>query len=167
MSNRRKDYKRKRLTAAASAPSEPRTPPAKPVDGSPPGEPTEPSARPHGRVINVDVAKLSEALGLIATNAWRARSKMVDASGEPKDEMRRAFRHVEGIVDALKAFGVEILDITGKPFDSGMALKVVSFEPTAGLTKEEIKETIKPSVTMQGHLIQVGEIIVGTPLTAG
>jgi hypothetical protein len=44
-----------------------------------------------------------------------------------------------------------------------MALNVVSFEPTSGLTSEEIKETIKPSVALHGRLIQMGEVIVGTP----
>ena len=100
----------------------------------------------------------------IATNAWRARVKMVDAdTNEPTEPMKRVYRHVEAIFEALKQMGVEYIDPVGRPYDSGMALKVVTFEPTPGLSKEEIKETVKPSVIWQGRLIQMGEVIVGTP----
>jgi len=103
----------------------------------------------------------------IITNAWRAKVKMLDAdTNEPTEPMKRVYRHVEAIFDALKQIGVEHLDPVGRAYDSGMALKVVTFEPTPGLSKEEIKETIKPSVTWQGRLIQMGEVIVGTPQTA-
>lgn len=100
----------------------------------------------------------------IATNAWRAKVKMVDPdTSEPTEPMKRVYRHVEAIFDALKQMGVDYNDPVGRTYDSGMALKVVTFEPTPGLSKEEIKETIKPSVTWQGRLIQMGEVIVGTP----
>lgn len=100
----------------------------------------------------------------IATNAWRAKVKMVDAdTGEAKEEMRRVYRHIEAIFESLKGIGIEIIDPTGRAYDSGMALKVISFEQTLGLSKEEIKETIKPSISWQGRLIQMGEVIVGTP----
>jgi len=100
----------------------------------------------------------------IATNAWRAKIKMVDSdTGEPKEDMRRVYRHIEAVFESLKGIGIETIDPTGRAYDSGMALKVISFEQTPGLSKEEIKETIKPSVTWQGRLIQMGEVIVGTP----
>ena len=100
----------------------------------------------------------------IATNVWRAKTKMVDSeTGETKEEMKRVYRHIEAIIEALKQVGVETIDPEGRVYDSGMALKVVSFESTPGLSNEEIKETIKPSVAWQGRLIQIGEVIVGTP----
>ena len=103
----------------------------------------------------------------IATNTWRAIARMVDPdTGEARDEMKRVYRHIEAISGALKEMGVEIIDPTGRPYDLGMALKVISFEQTPGLAAEEIKETIKPSVVWQGRLIQMGEVIVGTPQTA-
>jgi len=107
-----------------------------------------------------------KALAVIATNAWRAQSKMVDSStGEAKEEMKRVYRHIEAIIESLIQIGIQTIDPTGRAYDSGMALKVVSFEPTPGLTSEEIKETIKPSVALHGRLIQIGEVIVGTPQT--
>ena len=103
----------------------------------------------------------------VATNAWRAMTKMVDpATGEAKEEMKRVYRHLEVISDALEEIGVEIIDSTGRPYDTGMALKVITFEETHGLGEEEIIETIRPSVIWQGRLIQMGEVIVGKPPTA-
>ena len=109
-------------------------------------------------------AGVIHTLGHIATNAWRAKVKMVDAeTGEAKQEMQRVYRHIEAIFESLKGIGIETIDPTGRTYDSGMALKVVSVEQTPGLSREEIKETIKPSVTWNGRLIQMGEVIVGTP----
>jgi len=99
----------------------------------------------------------------IATNAWRAKGKMLNENGETKEEMKRVCRHVENILDSLNEMGVKIIDPSGTNYDTGMAIKVVSFEKTPGYLKDKIKETIKPTVTFQDCLIQMGEVIVGTP----
>jgi hypothetical protein len=105
------------------------------------------------------------AVAQIATNAWRAKMRMVNPdNGEPREDMSRVYRHVEAIFDTLHQLGVETTDPAGRNYHSGMALKVVTFEPTPGLSKEEIKETIRPSISWQGRLIQMGEVVVGTPV---
>lgn len=107
---------------------------------------------------------IEQALSIIATNAWRARNKMVDAdNGETKEEMKRVYRHIEAQFDALSQIGIEVRDLRGRTYDAGMALKVISFEPQPGLTKDEVVEMIKPTVIRNGQLIQMGEVIVGTP----
>jgi len=105
-----------------------------------------------------------QALSAIATNAWRARNKMVNReSGEVKDEMKHVLRHIEAIFEALSLIDVLVEDMKGRPYDSGMALKVVGYEPTPNLSKEQIVDEIKPTITLQGQRIQMGEVIVGTP----
>ena len=91
---------------------------------------------------------------------------MVDPeTGEARDEMRRVYRHIENILDALKLIHVDIIDPIGRAYDSGMALKVISFEETPGFSKEEIKETLRPTIMLQERImIQMGEVIVGTPV---
>ena len=43
---------------------------------------------------------MSAALGGLATQVWRAIGKTVDpATGEPREEMRRVHRHIEGALD--------------------------------------------------------------------
>lgn len=100
----------------------------------------------------------------IGTGLWRLRQKLVKpGTTQPLDEMRRPYRHLESVWDALAQAGVEIQDHTDKPFDSGMSLKVVSFQPTPGLERERVIETIKPTIYFKGKSIQMGEVIVGIP----
>src|SRR5213596_2745498 len=54
----------------------------------------------------------------IATNAWRAKTKMVDpVTGEIREEMSRVARHIEAIYRNLADFGVVIRDHTGEAYD--------------------------------------------------
>ena len=106
----------------------------------------------------------AEMLAEVATGLWRLRQRMVDPdSGRPLEEMRRAFRHLESVWDALAAAGVEVQDHTGMAFHTGLALDVLAFQPTAGVERERVIETIKPSVYFKGRAIQMGQVIVGTP----
>lgn len=118
----------------------------------------------YNQTVEVIPPKVTSTLALIATNAWRAKVRIIDPeTGQPKEDLRRIYRHIEGIFNAFDELGMKIIDPTGRAYDSGMALKAISFEQTHGLAREEIKETIKPSVTWNDRLIQMGEVIVGTP----
>jgi hypothetical protein len=104
----------------------------------------------------------------VGTGLWRLRQKMVKpGTTQPLDEMRRPYRHLESVWDALTQAGAEIQDHTDKPFDPGMSLKVVSFQPTPGLGRERVIETIKPTIYFKGKAIQMGEVIVGRPEKPG
>lgn len=100
----------------------------------------------------------------IATNTWKAKSKMMDgSSGEVRDEMKRVFRHIESIFESFQEMGLEIKDHTGDAFDYGLPLKVVTTQPTQGITKESVLETIKPTIYWQKQIIQMGEVVIATP----
>ncbi len=99
----------------------------------------------------------------LATALWRLRSAVpAEGSGAVADP-RRIARHVEAMWDALAQAGIEIQDHTGAPFDSGLALKCLAFQPTEGMEREKVIETVKPSIYYRGRLVQMGEVIVGTP----
>jgi len=100
----------------------------------------------------------------IGTGLWRLRQKMVKpGTNQPLVEMQRPFRHLESVWDALIQAGVDIQDHTDKPFDPGMSLRVVSYQPMPGLGRERVIETIKPTIYFKGKMIQMGEVIVGRP----
>jgi hypothetical protein len=104
----------------------------------------------------------------VGTGLWRLRQKMVQpGTDRPLEEMRRAFRHLESVWDALTQAGMEIRDHTGEPVPEGgvYALKTVAFQPTPGISREKVIETIKPSIYYKDQMIQMGEVIVGTPET--
>jgi hypothetical protein len=100
----------------------------------------------------------------VGTGLWRLRQRMVDPeTGRPLEEMRRVFRHLESVWDALAGVGVEIQDHTGAPYRPGLSLRVIAFQPTEGFHAEKVIETIKPSIYYKGQSVQTGEVIVGTP----
>ena len=103
-------------------------------------------------------------LANVATGLWRLRKKMIDPdTNQPFESMRRAYRHFESVWDALTQEGLVVTDHTGSLFDSGLAIRVLAFQPVRGLAREQVLETIKPSVYFRNRRLQVGEVIVGRP----
>jgi len=115
-------------------------------------------------------APVAEASGFyrliaeVATGLWRIRRKALPGGAEePSEAMRSVSRHVEAVWDTLTSAKVEIRDHTKERYVTGMALKVIAFQPVSGVQAETILETIKPSVFFHDRLIQRGEVIVATP----
>ena len=107
------------------------------------------------------------AMADIATNVWKARTRMVDAaSGEVREEMRRVYRHIENVFADFEAMDLEVKDHTGDAFDYGLPLKVVTTQPTRGITRESVIETIKPTIYWNRQIIQMGEVVIATPASA-
>lgn len=107
--------------------------------------------------------KVLKGMADIATNAWKAKGKMLDASGEVREEMKRVYRHIEGVLESLREMGLEVKDHTGDVFDYGLPLKVVTTQPTPGITREMVVETIKPTIYWERQMIQAGEVVIATP----
>ena len=107
---------------------------------------------------------MAAGLAALATNVWRTKGKMIDpATGEPREENRRAYRHVEAALEAFAQLGVRLSDWHDEPFDAGLPVKVLSFQPTPELTRDTIVEVVRPAVFWHDRLLQVGEVIVGIP----
>jgi len=118
----------------------------------------------HSTVETINV-ELVQALVKVATDAWRMQRKMVEPdSTVPKEEFKRVYRHIDSIMDALAEAQIELRDPTGANYDSGMALRVVSFEDMENVNRETVKETIKPAILWKGQLVQHAEVIIGTPV---
>ena len=100
----------------------------------------------------------------IAAAVWKLRQKITDpVTHETKEEMRPLMRYVDSIWEALSTAGLDIQDHTNQPFDSGQSLEVLAFQPTPGTTKEFVSETVKPTIYLKGHRLQMGQVIVATP----
>jgi len=105
-----------------------------------------------------------QLLADLATGLWRLRQRFLDAAtGEPREESRRAFRDVEALLQRLKEESIDIQDHTGDPYDPSLSLRVAAFQPTPGLAQDRVLETLKPTVYYRQERIQVGEVIVGIP----
>lgn len=111
------------------------------------------------------VLQLRPTIWADITNAvWALQQKSHDpATNEIKDEFKPLSRHVERLAECLTEIGIEAQSHTNQPFDSGQSLDVIAFQPTAGIAREVVLETIRPSVYLKGRRIQVGQVIVATP----
>ena len=100
----------------------------------------------------------------VGTGLWRLRQRLIDRdTGEPLESTRMAYRHFASTWDALVEAGVEIQDHTSESYDPGQSIRVIAFQPTSGLQRETVLETIRPSIYYKGKRIQIGEVIIGTP----
>lgn len=105
---------------------------------------------------------LSGSIASIVTNLWRAKVKMVEpGTGEPKEETRRIYRHIEGALETFQQMGVTITEMTNQPYDAGLPVKVLAFQPSPGLKRDTILEVVRPTIIWRDTLLQMGEIVVG------
>ena len=104
----------------------------------------------------------------VATGLWRIRRNMVDrsagrlADARPLDEMRKPCRWLVSTWDALQRHGLEIQDHSGDRYVAGQSLKA-HFEAAPELHEDTITDTIMPTIYFNGEVIQMGEVVVGTP----
>ncbi len=128
----------------------------------PPPEPAPPPAVTSGEdeFFQQQMKTMADA----CTGLWRLRGRLTQpGTNSPLPGVERAYRHFESVWDVLAGAGFKIMDHTGDPFDAGMSLKVISYEPTPGAEREQVLETIKPSIFYKTHCIQTGEVIVALP----
>ena len=120
------------------------------------------SSSPEARIRSRKEEGLLSLAVEMGTSVWRLQRRLA-IEGEVPEDMRRALRDLESAWDALGQEGIEVKDHTGEKYDGHMALSVIAFQPTPGLTREQITETIKPTIYHKDKLVQMGEVIVGVP----
>jgi hypothetical protein len=118
--------------------------------------------------INATIQERLKFLADVGTGLWRMRRNMVPSDfrnlldARPLEEMRKPFRWLVSTWDVLKENGLEIQDHRGDRYISGQSLKA-HFEAAPDLHEDIIIETIKPTIYFGGKVIQMGEVVVGTP----
>lgn len=109
---------------------------------------------------------MAQMLADVGTSLWRLRVRLLQPNaGMPSEEMKRTLRHLDAAWDALHEGGLQVIDHTGEeiPEAGHYALKMISFQPTEGISKEKVIETLKPTIRFREQVIQIGEVIVGMP----
>ncbi|MFT3784378.1 MAG: hypothetical protein QM790_20400 [Nibricoccus sp.] len=155
---------------AVPAPAEPYAPAIgsmPPVVPAAPAETAQPESTANEQApspANADLEGITGSLANLATQVWRARNRIIDpATGEPREEMRRLHRHIEGAMDTFGLMGVVINDWVNQPYDAGLPVKVLTFQPTPDVQRDVVLEAVRPTVIWKDRLLQMGEVIVGIP----
>jgi len=128
--------------------------------------PTDLTVKPDHSDSGNLAGELIDLLAEVGTGLWRLRLKMLSpGTKEPSEENRRSFKQLESILDTVREAGLQIRDHTGEAVPRGgvYTLKALAYEPTSGLATDRVTETIKPTIYFKDRLIQVGEVIIGTP----
>jgi molecular chaperone GrpE (heat shock protein) len=103
----------------------------------------------------------------LATGVWRLRGRLAaNEPGETDDSaklMRSLKRQLTSMADALHDAGVQVQDHTGEPFDAGQSVDVVAYAASNDVGRETVTETITPTVYINGHIVQRGQIVVAGP----
>lgn len=94
----------------------------------------------------------------LASEVWRLR-RYVDSLGETAEPvgLRYSMRQLSRVLDELK---ISVVDLAGRPYDSGMIQEVVEVleDPELLAGQQVIAETISPTVTWNGTIAQPGQI---------
>jgi len=127
-------------------------------------DPHAESPRQEPRVKDLE-STLLQLVADVGTGLWRLRSKQALSGSLDSEEERRTQRHLQSILDTLVQAGVEIRDHTGELVPRGgiYTLNVLAYEPRTSLASERVVETIKPTIYFKDRVIQVGQVIIGTP----
>ncbi len=125
------------------------------------------SRKTAGSVENPAAAGAPEGMGALAaevgTDLWQLRKALgKDAAMSPRTRAKLG-HFVNEALETMEQHGIKVKDQTGSLYDSGLSLEVLAFEPRSGLKRDEVIETIKPSVFCRGERVQMGAVIVGTP----
>ncbi|MFV2022540.1 hypothetical protein [Micromonospora sp. LOL_023] len=125
---------------------------------------TQPANPPPAEPSGAEQSAIDEAaLATAATNLWRAQRKLAQAGDGPSARDRQAARYLRTCAEALADAGLVVQDHDGDPFNPGRALEVLVYQESPDLTAETVIETVRPSIYLHRRLVQMGQVIVGTP----
>ncbi|MDG4787794.1 hypothetical protein O7626_17935 [Micromonospora sp. WMMD1102] len=137
---------------------------AEPAELETPAEPAEPAEQETPAARETPAAQPDEAaLATAVTNLWRAQRKLSSAGERPSPRDRQASRYLRTSTEALAGAGLVVQEHDGDAFDPGRELEVLVYQENPNLTAEVVIETVRPSVYLHGRLVQMGQVIVGTP----
>ncbi len=96
----------------------------------------------------------------LSLECWRIGriSESLKGSSE-RGALAHAVRHIAA---TLKAMGMEIIDFVGRTYDSGMVPEVIDIREDDSLLDSSviIDETVAPTITWRGRVVEPGQIIV-------
>lgn len=122
----------------------------------------EPSPEPEPLAAQSDLD--DRTVADIATNMWRVLKRFsTNGDGEVPKAQRMATKNLTAMSDRLSDAGVRVQDHDGIPWDPGLSLKAIAYEPRPNLERETVVETVRPTVYRGGQCIQFGHVIVGVP----
>jgi hypothetical protein len=108
-----------------------------------------------------DKVHMANFLVDLGTGIWRIRRKIEGLTRMPK-EIRDALYSLESTWMSMSEGGVEIVDHIGT-IPNRREANVVEVREIPNLAREQVIETVKPTILLRGEVIQTGEVVIGRP----
>lgn len=100
----------------------------------------------------------------LGNSLWRARHKLAQLA-DTSQHARQAGRYLDRAERALADTGVVIQDHDGSAYHPGLSLEVVATVNDTIPDAAIVVETIRPSIYLSDRRIQLGQVVVGGPVT--
>src|ERR1044071_4528766 len=106
------------------------------------------------QTLDVSLSALAE----LAVEWWRLE-RWAGAAEESSPQARHAARRLGRF---LNEHGLEVLDVTGRPYEPGFAVEVLDAFEDASLPSgaQVIDETVAPVVLYRGAVVRHGQVII-------
>ncbi|MFL6332749.1 MAG: hypothetical protein ACJ754_05320 [Pyrinomonadaceae bacterium] len=106
------------------------------------------------RTLDVALSALAE----LAVEWWRLE-RWADGSEESSPQARHAARRLGRF---LSEHGLEVLDVTGRPYEPGLAVEVLDAFEDARLPQgaQVVDETVAPVVLYRGAVVRHGQVVI-------
>jgi hypothetical protein len=105
--------------------------------------------------------RMASFLAELGTGIWRVKRKIEVLSRMPK-EIKDALYSLESMWMSMSDGGVEIIDHIGT-IPSKQEARVIEVREIPGLAREQVVDTVKPTILIHGEVVQQGEVVMGKP----
>lgn len=104
--------------------------------------------------LEVSLSSLAE----LAVEWWRLE-RWGASAGESAPQARHVARHMGRF---LSAHGLEVLDLTGRAYEPGLAVEVLDAYTDATLPAgaQVVDETVSPIVLWRGSVVRHGQVVI-------
>ncbi len=115
------------------------------------------SVKPHF----IDIKPDAKAMFDFAVEVWRIEQRLLKTKTSIPENQWQSLEHsVQQFKKYLEKYDVDIIDYTGKKYNTGMNVDVLSVEKNANSVEATIKETVAPTITHRGQIVLKAKVVV-------
>jgi len=112
---------------------------------------------PKSMQLSMGTAELVE----LAIEVWRIDQRLAKVMDTIPETQRKGLENsIHKLKTYISKYDIEIIDYTGKKFNDGLNLDVLSVEKDQSVTTPTVKETIEPTILVKGQVVKKAKIIL-------
>lgn len=117
------------------------------------------SVQPKFIQLSQGVAELVD----LATEVWRMSTRISKAGPDlPEIQKKGLEASIQKLTAYLGKYEIEIIDYTGKKYNDGLNLDVLSIEKDPSIEVPFVKETVEPTILCKGQVVKKAKIILAS-----